>query len=41
MKKELFTERKIAVMQLKQGKTVTEVARRLLMFKIAFTMWCC
>ena len=29
MKKELFTERKIAVMQLRQGKTVTEVARNM------------
>lgn len=29
MKNDLFTERKIAVMQLRQGKTVTEVARNL------------
>lgn len=29
MKKDLFTERKIAVMQLRQGKTTTEVAKNL------------
>lgn len=29
MKKDLFTERKIAVMQLRQGKTMTEVAKNL------------
>jgi DNA-binding NarL/FixJ family response regulator len=29
MKKDLFTERKIAVMQLRQGKTMAEVAQML------------